>query len=55
VDPEFPKEGHQNTSFQQHKNLPKTPRNAFSDALLMSCFQKIAAGAANKTRRARLI
>jgi len=29
---------------QQPKNRPKTPENAFSDALLMSRFQNFAAG-----------
>jgi len=36
---------------EQPKILPKTPGDAFSDALLMSCFQKFAADAA-KTNRA---
>ena len=35
---------------QQQKNPPKPSRNAFSDALLMSCFQNFAAGAAKKNR-----
>ena len=43
---------HSNTPFfegvQQQKNPPKNPRNALSDTLLMSRFQKIVAGASVK-------
>jgi len=34
---------------EQPKISPKNPGNAFSDALLMSCFQNFAADAAKKT------
>ena len=38
---------------EQPKISPKTPRNAFSDVLLMSCFQHTAADAAKKNRAPR--
>jgi len=38
---------------EQPKILPKNPDNAFSDALLMSCFQNFAADAAKKNRALR--
>jgi len=36
---------------EQPKISPKNPRNAVSDALLMSCFQNFAADAAKKKPR----
>jgi len=37
--------------FEQPKISPKKPGNAFSDAVLMSCFQNFAADAANAAKK----